>query len=153
LEGVNEYHAVKQTTLPKCGFSGGRRVAVGERGARVRPTYDCDCHQNRQSASWQGAVRARDESGGEISAVSDEEIRAAHSYLAGREGIFVEPASAASVAGLLKKVRAGKLERGQTIVCVLTGNGLKDTDFALEAGFKVETLPAEATALAKALDI
>ena len=104
-------------------------------------------------ASWQGAIRARDESGGEISAVSDDEIRAAHSYLAAREGIFVEPASAASVAGILKKLRNGNLERGQTIVCVLTGNGLKDIDFALSSGFQIETLRAEASALANALEI
>ncbi len=104
-------------------------------------------------ASWQGAIRARDESGGEISAVSDEEIRAAHSYLAAREGIFVEPASAASVAGILKKLRNGKLERGQTIVCVLTGNGLKDVDFSMSSGFEIKTLRAEASALANALEI
>lgn len=104
-------------------------------------------------ASWQGAIRARDESGGEISAVTDDEIRAAHSYLAAREGIFVEPASASSVAGLLKKVRDGKLERGQTIVCVLTGSGLKDIDFALSSGFQVETLAANAQALTSALQL
>jgi threonine synthase len=65
----------------------------------------------------------------------------------------VEPASAASVAGLLKKLRNGELERGMTIVCVLTGNGLKDTDFALGSGFQVETLPARADALMNALQI
>ncbi len=104
-------------------------------------------------ASWSGAIRARDESGGEISAVSDDEIRAAHSYLASREGIFVEPASAASIAGILKKLRNGNLERGQTIVCVLTGNGLKDVDFVLASGFEIKTLRAEAGALADALEI
>jgi threonine synthase len=104
-------------------------------------------------ASWNGAIRARDESGGEISAVSDDEIREAHSYLAAREGLFVEPASASSVAGILKKFRAGTLERGQTIVCVLTGNGLKDVDFVLSSGFNVETLPADAKALASALQL
>lgn len=104
-------------------------------------------------ASWQGAIRARDESGGLIDAVSDDEIRAAHGYLASREGIFVEPASAASVAGIFKKMRQGKLERGQTIVCVLTGSGLKDIDFALAADFKIEPLPAHADAIVKALDL
>lgn len=104
-------------------------------------------------ASWNGAIRARDESRGEISAVSDDEIRAAHAYLAAKEGIFVEPASAAGVAGILKKLRAGKLERGQTIVCVLTGSGLKDIEFALSSGFQVETLPSDADALARALQI
>lgn len=103
-------------------------------------------------ASWQGAIRARDESGGIIDAVSDDEIHAAHSYLAAREGIFVEPASAASVAGILKQARLGKLHRGATIVCILTGNGLKDVEFALSSEFKIETLRAEASALAGALE-
>lgn len=104
-------------------------------------------------ASWQGAIRARDESGGSIDAVSDDEIRAAHGYLASREGIFVEPASAASVAGILRKLREGKLERGQTIVCVLTGTGLKDIDFALAGDFKIEPLPARADAIVEALEL
>lgn len=104
-------------------------------------------------ASWNGAVNARDESGGLIDAVTDEEIGAAHAFLASKEGVFVEPASAASIAGLYKKQREGKLERGQTIVCVLTGNGLKDPEFALASGFKVDTLPAASDALMRALNL
>jgi len=104
-------------------------------------------------ASWKGAIRARDESGGLIDAVSDEEIRRAHALLATQEGVFVEPASAASIAGLFKKKRAGQLAEGQLIVCVLTGNGLKDPEFALASGFKIDTLPAESDALVRALNI
>ncbi|MBI4672387.1 MAG: pyridoxal-phosphate dependent enzyme, partial [Chloroflexi bacterium] len=104
-------------------------------------------------ASWHGAIRARDESGGLIDSVTDDEIRAAHAFLASREGVFVEPASAASIAGLFKKKREGKLERGQTIVCVLTGNGLKDPEFALASGFRVDTLPAESDVLLRALNL
>ena len=84
-------------------------------------------------ASWQGAVTARDESGGDIAAVTDEEILAAYRRLAQEEGIFCEPASAASVAGLLKLAREGKTGlTGKTVVCVITGSGLKDPERAME---------------------
>ena len=81
-------------------------------------------------ASRDGAMAARDESGGVIEAVSDDEILAAYRDLAQHEGVFVEPASAASVAGLRKLVLAGRIDPGATIVCVLTGHGLKDPDTA-----------------------
>ena len=81
-------------------------------------------------ASWTGATSARDESEGLIEAVTDEEILEAYRLLAGREGLFVEPASAASVAGLLKKGRAGAI-RGGRAVAILTGNGLKDPETAI----------------------
>jgi threonine synthase len=80
-------------------------------------------------ASWSAAVGARDESGGLIEAVTDDEILEAYRLLAGKEGLFVEPASAASVAGLLKLGREGRI-RGGRAVAVLTGNGLKDPDTA-----------------------
>jgi threonine synthase len=77
-------------------------------------------------ASWTKAVEARDASGGRISAVTDDEILAAYRALARYEGIFCEPASAASVAGVMKAAEAGELDPGATVVCVLTGHGLKD---------------------------
>ncbi len=77
-------------------------------------------------ASWQGALAARDESGGAIEAVTDEEILRAYHYLAGREGLFVEPASAASLAGVWRWLREGRIEEGATVVLTLTGHGLKD---------------------------
>lgn len=81
-------------------------------------------------ASWQGAIGARDESGGAIQAVTDDEILDAYRLLARREGLFVEPASAACVAGLLKLGRSGAA-RGGRAVAILTGNGLKDPDTAI----------------------
>jgi len=81
-------------------------------------------------ASAEQALRARDESGGVIEAVTDEEILAAYRDLARHEGIFCEPASAASLAGVRKMALAGRLDPGATIVCVLTGHGLKDPDTA-----------------------
>lgn len=83
-------------------------------------------------ASWEKAVRAERESGGRIAAVSDEEILDAYRKLARMEGVFVEPASAASVAGLFKAKREGWLTPGVTVVSVLTGNGLKDPDIAMK---------------------
>ncbi|HZT05735.1 MAG TPA: threonine synthase [Chloroflexota bacterium] len=84
-------------------------------------------------ASWELAVEARDSSGGMIACVTDEEILDAYGSLAQREGLFVEPASAASVAGLRSLVRSGQIDvAGRTVVCVLTGNGLKDPDRAVQ---------------------
>ncbi len=79
-------------------------------------------------ASWKTAVAARDESGGRIDAVTDEEILSAYKLVASEEGIFCEPASAASLAGVIKLHKEGYFEKGETVVCTLTGNGLKDPD-------------------------
>ena len=84
-------------------------------------------------ASGEAALQARDESTGVIEWVTDEEILAAYRDLARHEGIFCEPASAASVAGVRKMAAAGRLDAGATIVCVLTGHGLKDPDTALRS--------------------
>lgn len=84
-------------------------------------------------ASWSSAVQAAQESAGEIGFVTDEEIIHAYRLLAQTEGIFPEPASAASLAGLIKKQRLGFFSGGQQVVCVLTGNGLKDPDTAINA--------------------
>lgn len=83
-------------------------------------------------ASWDGAIAARDESGGAIDMVSDDEILAAYRRLAATEGVFVEPASAASVAGLLKAAAAGLVQRGERVVCTVTGHGLKDPQRAID---------------------
>lgn len=82
-------------------------------------------------ASWDGAVGAREESGGLIDAVTDEQILNAHRWLSSKEGVFVEPGSAAGVAGLLKKHAAGEVPSGKTIVITVTGHGLKDPQWAL----------------------
>ena len=92
-------------------------------------------------ASWDSAIAARDESGGAIESVTDAEILDAYRMLASLEGVFVEPASAASVAGLLKAAAAGLIGRGETVVCTVTGHGLKDPNRAIsevETGEAVE---------------
>ena len=83
-------------------------------------------------ASWDGAITARDESGGAIDMVSDDDILAAYRLLAATEGVFVEPASAASIAGLLRASDLGLVERGEQVVCTVTGHGLKDPQRAIE---------------------
>ncbi len=94
-------------------------------------------------ASWEGATSARDESEGLIEAVTDDEILEAYRLLARKEGLFVEPASAASVAGLLKQYRQGRI-RGGRAVAILTGNGLKDPDTAI-GQYKPDITKAAAT--------
>ncbi len=82
-------------------------------------------------ASWQSALAARDESKGVIESVTDEEILSAYKLLANCEGVLAEPASAASVAGAIKKQKAGLFRKGDVVVCTLTGHGLKDPDIAI----------------------
>jgi threonine synthase len=103
-------------------------------------------------ASWQKAVAARDESGGKIDMVSDNEILTAYHLLASKEGIFGEPASAASVAGLIKMAKQGVRLSDKRVVCVITGNGLKDVDIALkDVSGAFVALPTEEKAVERAL--
>ncbi|MFA5628819.1 MAG: threonine synthase [Dehalococcoidales bacterium] len=102
-------------------------------------------------ASWEKATRARDESGGLIDMVSDDEIMAAQKIMASREGVFGEPASSAPYAGLLKMARSGVDFSGKKIVCVVTGNGLKDTDTAIKDSGSFLQLPTDLGAIEKAL--
>jgi threonine synthase len=104
-------------------------------------------------ASWQQAEAARDESGGLIDSVTDEQILAAYRLLAAKEGLFCEPASAAGVAGLLQQHERGSLDPGQTVVCTLTGNGLKDPQWALEAAPDPIVVPVDASVAAIALGL
>lgn len=98
-------------------------------------------------ASWEQAIEAKEESGGLIDAVTDDEILAAYHFLASHEAVFGEPASAASVAGLIKGSEAGKLESGMKVVCTITGNGLKDPAWALENAPEPVAIKAEISAV------
>ncbi len=104
-------------------------------------------------ASWQQAVTARDDSGGRIGAVSDQEILAAYSLIAGREGIFCEPSSAAGLAGLLKAKAAGQLPKGKKIVITVTGNGLKDVQWALDGAAEPIVIPVSVAKAAEVLEL
>ena len=104
-------------------------------------------------ASWELAVTARDESGGSIQAVTDDQILAAYHLLAASEGFFVEPASAASVAGLLQAAERGQVPAGSRIVCTVTGNGLKDTQWALKDAADPVVVPVDVHRAAEALGL
>jgi threonine synthase len=104
-------------------------------------------------ASWELAEQARDESGGFIDSVTDRQILRAYRLLSSREGVFVEPASAASAAGLLQAAEQGKLEPGQRVVCTVTGNGLKDPDWAVAGAPQPVTVPIDADAAAERLGL
>ncbi|MQA08123.1 MAG: threonine synthase [Pseudonocardiaceae bacterium] len=104
-------------------------------------------------ASWTSAVEAKDESKGLFEAVTDERILHAYRLLAQREAVFVEPASAASVAGLLATAEDGRLPAGSLVVCTVTGNGLKDPSTALENNIEIEPLPVDPDAVATALEL
>ena len=92
----------------------------------LRPRTAASAIRIGNPASWKSAIAARDESGGTIEAVSDEEILAAHRRLSAEEGLLAEPASAAGVALLIRKAAAREVQPDETIVCILTGQGLKD---------------------------
>ena len=104
-------------------------------------------------ASWDAALAARDESDGLIDSVTDDEILSAYRLLASTEGLFCEPSSAAGVAGLLKVKNQGGLDSGQMIVVTLTGNGLKDPQWALESAPEPVVVPVDATVAARALGL
>ncbi len=95
-------------------------------------------------ASWDSAIKARDQSGGVIDSVTDDEILDAYRLLASREGVFGEPASAASVAGLMKMARQGLDLKGRRVVCIITGSGLKDPDLAVSSA-TAQTIEVEPT--------
>jgi len=129
-----EYHKRgKSRTLPALnGYqaAGAAPIVVGE--PIDNPDTVASAIRIGNPASWRSALVARDQSGGVIDSVTDDEILGAYRTLASEEGIFCEPASAASLAGLLKQSRSGVNLNGETVVCVLTGNGLKDPDIAGE---------------------
>ncbi len=103
--------------------------------------------------SWQPALQAAKESDGFIDAVSDEEILEAYRLVASTEGVFCEPASAASIAGVIKAYRKGLFKGGETIVCTLTGNGLKDPDTVIKASDKPIEMPPDLNEIAKYLGL
>ncbi len=130
-------------SLPRMlGFqaAGAAPIVIGRRVDR--PETIATAIRIGDPASWDRAVRARDDSDGRIDAVSDEEILDAYRDLARHEGIFCEPASAASVAGVRKLAAEGAIDRGGTIVCVLTGHGMKDPDTARRNALQPIAAPA-----------
>lgn len=126
-----------------CGFQAAGAAPIVRGEPVAEPHTVATAIRIGNPASWHGATAARDESGGLIEAVTDDQILEAYELLARKEGVFVEPASAAGVAGLLAMARAGRLQRGRA-VAILTGNGLKDPDTAA-AHYQASITPSGAS--------
>ncbi|MBI5056654.1 MAG: threonine synthase [Nitrospirae bacterium] len=148
-KGYKEYHASgKITSLPKMiGFqaAGAAPIVLGH--PVEKPETIATAIRIGNPASWKGAETARDESGGKIDSVTDDEILEAYKFIASREGIFCEPASAASLAGVIKFSKRNYFKQGDTIVCTLTGHGLKDPDNALKVSKEPVKIKSSLSAL------
>lgn len=132
--GYKKYlEAGKISTLPKMmGWQAAGSAPIVAGHAIKKPETIATAIRIGNPASWKQAEAARDESGGTIGAVTDEEIISAYKLLSTYEGIFAEPSSCASLAGLIKYCKENKIKKGSRIVCILTGNGLKDPDSAIK---------------------
>ena len=149
--GFTRYHDAGQAKLPRVmgvQAAGAAPFVLGH--AVENPETLATAIRIGKPATWQPAIDAATQSGGHIRAVTDDEILAAYHRIAETEGIFCEPASAASVAGLRNAVAEGVIDASARCVCVLTGNGLKDPDTAL-AGVDVLQLAARSDVVADAL--
>jgi threonine synthase len=146
-KGFKEYHALKQTGLPQMrGFEAEGAAAIVRNQVIENPETVATAIRIGNPASWEKAVQAAAESQGKIDEVSDVEILTAYKLLARKEGIFAEPASCAAVAGVIKQRKRNEIEKGSTVVAVLTGNGLKDPAIAMEtAEIEPVVLPNDET--------
>lgn len=142
-KGFKEYNEAKGSGLPKMyGFEAEGAAAIVKGEPISNPETVATAIRIGNPASWKLAEAARDESNGIIGSVTDEEILAAYQLIARTEGIFVEPGSAASLAGVIKSVQNGKIEQGSRVVTIFTGNGLKDPDTAMNVS-KVDLVSLE----------
>lgn len=150
-KGYKEYKEAGQIrSLPKMvGFQAEGAAPIVKGGVVEDPQTIATAIRIGNPASWKAAEMARDESGGLIESVTDDEILASYRLLADREGLFVEPASAASVAGVIKLNKVGYFKKGSRIVCTLTGHGLKDPDRAIDSVAEPVTVPAKIDAVLK----
>ncbi|MBK5286856.1 MAG: threonine synthase [Acidimicrobiia bacterium] len=154
-KGYAEYetqgHATRRPRMLGWQAQGSAPLVIGE--PVLHPETIATAIRIGNPASWDGAITARDESGGAIDMVSDDEILAAYRLLANTEGVFVEPASAASVAGLMKASAFGLVEAGERVVCTVTGHGLKDPQRAIDEVAVGATVDASLAAVAAELGL
>lgn len=133
-KGFCEYEKEKGYKKPRIhGFEAEGAAAIVKGHVIEAPETIATAIRIGNPASWSYAVEAAEQSHGEIDMVSDEEILHAYRLLAKTEGVFAEPGSNASLAGVIKHVQSGKIKKGETVVAVLTGNGLKDPDIAISS--------------------
>jgi threonine synthase len=149
---VDYYQAGRARKKPKMmGFQAEGAAPIVRGQAVEKPETIASAIRIGNPASWQKATTARDESDGVIDMVSDEQIMAAYHLQATRGGIFGEPASAASLAGLIKLSRQGMDFSKKRVVCIVTGTGLKDVDVALKGEQSFTSVPADLAAVEQAL--
>lgn len=131
-KGFKEYHEAKGSQLPKMfGFQAEGASPIVQNKVIKNPETIATAIRIGNPASWDKATNALKESNGLIDSVTDDEILEAYQLMTTKEGVFSEPASNASIAGLIKLHRQGKLPQGKKVVAILTGNGLKDPDTAI----------------------
>jgi threonine synthase len=157
-KGYKECHenAPKTYKLPKMmGFQASGAAPIVEKRPIEKPETIATAIRIGNPASWKSAEDARDDSGGVIDIVSDEEILEAYKLVASSEGVFCEPASAASIAGLIKYVKQGyfKNEKNIRVVCILTGHGLKDPDIAVKNALKPKKVKASIDDIIKTIGL
>ena len=154
-KGYKEYkEAGLITNLPKMlGFQAAGAAPIVKGKPVSDPKTIATAIKIGNPASWQKALEARDESGGLIDTVTDKEILAAYKLLAIKEGVFVEPASAASVAGVIKLAKKGYFKTTGRIVCILTGHGLKDPDRAIASVKRPKTLKPDIKLILKEIGL
>ncbi len=154
-KGYQEYRAANQSTrLPRMvGFqaAGAAPIVLGH--IVENPQTVASAIRIGNPASWEPALNAVKESAGAIDSVTDEEILQAYRVVAATEGVFCEPASAASVAGVMKLSKHGGLHEGETVVCTLTGHGLKDADTAISVSAQPKTVRATREDVARLLKV
>lgn len=139
-KGFKEHNDKKQTNLPKIyGFEAEGSAAITKDEVITEPETIATAIRIGNPASWKLATNARDESKGLIELVTDDEIINAFKMLPAKEGVFAEPGSCASIAGVLQQVKAGTIPKGSKVVAILTGNGLKDPQTAIDQ-IEVETV-------------
>ncbi|MFH1169250.1 MAG: threonine synthase [Chloroflexota bacterium] len=154
-KGFVEFHRLGRATIrpQMMGFQAEGAAPIVRGHAIKEPETIASAIRIGNPASWQKAEAARDESGGTIDMVSDDEILYAQRLMATEGGVFGEPASAASLAGLIKLSRAGKDFSHSRVACVVTGNGLKDTETAMKDAPPFLELPADTAAVERALGL
>jgi threonine synthase len=153
--GYREDHeAGNATKRPRMfGFQASGAAPIVNGSVVTDPTTIATAIRIGNPASWTKALDARDQSDGVILAVTDREILQTYRMLARTVGVFVELASAASVAGMLQAVDAGRIPRGSTVVCTVTGHGLKDPEWAISTAPAPTTISTDVIAAARALDL
>ena len=154
-KGYNEYRkdGISKSLPQMYGYQAAGAAPLVKGKPVLKPETIATAIRIGNPASWDQAIEARDKSGGVIDSVTDKEILAAYAIVAGKEGVFVEPSSAAGIAGLIKYKKAGKLPKGKKIVITVTGHGLKDISWALEKFAKPKIVKVNAAAAAKALGL